>query len=559
MAKPKLPEPREYRQERPRIAILWNGVLLQELGIADFLVSAGMTLTLGRSRITRQHPQGKPKVGGARLTFQIPTEESARKMAELLYLDARPMLTVGFGYEGGTSFWVGGAGVRTSPDPKQFSRVAGYKIETVEWKYESSIWTVTLNGMVGRTLRMLESRRPRVYTDKNLLDIAKGMADEFGVTIRIDESLPVNARMSQIAQSSSEDSMGFLSRLSSLYGANLKIGFDTPGATNPYKYEIVGKDGEPDDEKWATRQAQVRTIITIQSIINDFVDISKLEQSRDIVIAYCPHLSPGKFNFNEGRGEYGLKWDYLASSIQVSDERSAARAVTTQKVNKEGKAEETKADNFAFTTPAYALTNGKVDITTLIPFNVSTGENVAPTPAPVSVEARSAPPATVSNKDIEQSRLAGIVLSAGIKTKLNIVLKPGAPFLDPGKIVRVVGTPTHDGVYGIEETQLSFTASDGLKTTHTCRPLQKPVKAKTQQEIAAKATTAAANDTLAFQLPFYVEFDITKLGVLTVEASAGLPAAPSTDPVPDSEGLMSVAPADTGDTGFPVGATGIVE
>jgi hypothetical protein len=174
VAKPKLPEPREYRQERPRIAILWNGVLLQELGIADFLVSADMTLTLGRSRITRQHPQGKPKVGGARLTFQIPTEESARKMAELLYLDARPMLTVGFGYEGGTSFWVGGAGVRTSPDPKQFSRVAGYKIETVEWKYESSIWTVTLNGMVGRTLRMLESRRPRVYTDKNLLDIANG-------------------------------------------------------------------------------------------------------------------------------------------------------------------------------------------------------------------------------------------------------------------------------------------------------------------------------------------------------------------------------------------------
>lgn len=559
MAKPKLPEPREYRQERPRIAILWNGVLLQELGIADFLVSADMTLTLGRSRITRQHPQGKPKVGGARLTFQIPTEESARKMAELLYLDARPMLTVGFGYEGGTSFWVGGAGVRTSPDPKQFSRVAGYKIETVEWKYESSIWTVTLNGMVGRTLRMLESRRPRVYTDKNLLDIARGMADEFGVTIRIDESLPVNTRMSQIAQSSSEDSMGFLSRLSSLYGANLKIGFDTPGATNPYKYEIVGKDGEPDDEKWATRQAQVRTIITIQSIINDFVDISKLEQSRDIVIAYCPHLSPGKFSFDAGKGAYGLKWDYLASSIQVSDERSAARAVATQKVNKQGDAEQVKVDDsLLLPAAAFKLTNGQADIKSLTTFNVSIGENSQPSPAPVSVETRSAPPATVSNKEMEQSRLAGIVLSAGIKTKLTIVLKPGAPFLDPGKIVRVVGTPTHDGVYGIEETQLSFTASDGLKTTHTCRPLQKPVKASTAQDLAL-LKSAKGESPLALPFPYLVDADISKLGISVVQIDNNAPSPPAADPVPDSEGLMSVAPADTGDTGFPAGATGIVE
>ena len=559
MAKPKLPEPREYRQERPRIAILWNGVLLQELGIADFLVSADMTLTLGRSRITRQHPQGKPKVGGARLTFQIPTEESARKMAELLYLDARPMLTVGFGYEGGTSFWVGGAGVRTSPDPKQFSRVAGYKIETVEWKYESSIWTVTLNGMVGRTLRMLESRRPRVYTDKNLLDIARGMADEFGVTIRIDESLPVNTRMSQIAQSSSEDSMGFLSRLSSLYGANLMIGFDTPGATNPYKYEIVGKDGKPGDEKWATRQAQVRTIITIQSIINDFVDISKLEQSRDIVIAYCPHLSPGKFSFDAGKGGYGLKWDYLASSIQVSDERSAARAVATQKVNKQGDAEQVKVDDsLLLPAAAFKLTNGQADIKSLTTFNVSIGENSQPSPAPVSVETRSAPPATVSNKEMEQSRLAGIVLSAGIKTKLTIVLKPGAPFLDPGKIVRVVGTPTHDGVYGIEETQLSFTASDGLKTTHTCRPLQKPVKASTAQDLAL-LKSAKGESPLALPFPYLVDADISKLGISVVQIDNNAPSPPAADPVPDSEGLMSVAPADTGDTGFPAGATGIVE
>jgi hypothetical protein len=556
VAKSKLPEPREYRQERPRIAILWNGVLLQELGIADFLASADMTLTLGRSRITRQHPQGKPKIGAARLVFQIPTEAAARKFAELLYLDARPMLTVGFGYEGGVSFWVGGAGVRTSPDPKQYSRVAGYKIETVEWKYESSIWTVTLNGMVGRTLRMLESRRPRVYTDKNLLDIAKGMANEFGVTIRIDESLPVNTRMSQIAQNVGEDALNFLSRVSGLLGANLKIASGTPGEMNPYKYEIVGENGEPDDEKWSTRQGQVRTIITIQSIINDFVDISKLEQSRDIVIGYCPHLSPVKFGFDGN--SYKVKWDYLASSIQVSDERSAVRTATAQKVNKEGKTEQTKTNVLELSLPEFVTVDGKADISALKLFKATTAAEVEPAPIPASVETRSAPPATVSSKDMEESRIAGIVLSAGIKTKLTITLKPGAPFLDPGKIVQVIGTPTHDGAYGIEETQISFTASDGLKTTHICRPLQKAARAKTIQEVIAEASKALPNPPLALSLP-YLKDGIDTLGLVSVTANGGdgPPAPPMVEPVPDTAADESAGVSiDPGDTGFPADTGG---
>jgi hypothetical protein len=567
VAKAKLPEPREYRQERPRAAILWNGVLIQELGIADLLQSVDMTLTLGRSRITRQHPQGKPKVGAARIVFLIPDEASARKMAQLLYLDARPMLTVGFGYEGAVSFWVGGAGVRTSPDPKQFSRVAGYKIETVEWKYESSVWTVTLNGMVGRTLRMLESRRPRVYTDKTLLDIAKGVANEFGVTLRIDGSLPVNSRIQQIAQHSGENTLNFLERISGLYGANLKLSTEvsTPGEMNPYAYEFVGEGSDGNEEKWATKQGQVRTILTIQSIINDFVDISKLEQSRDIVIGYCPHLSPEKFGFDGNA--YRTKWDYLASSIQVSDERSAARVSVTQKINKEGAQEQAKVKEEALTLslPAFRETNGQIDPNTIDVVALNT-EQTSDTPSsalPVQTETRSAPPSTVSTKDMEASRVAGIVLSAGIKTKLTITLNPGAPFLDPGKIVRVIGTPTHDGVYGIEETQISLTKDGGLKTTHICRPLQKALPAKPQQAaVQEQLSNGSSQAGFSLSLPYFSTdasgaIDPNLIEVSSFEVPVDVPQPPTAEPVPDTAADESAGVSiDPGDTGFPADTGG---
>ena len=34
---------------RPRIAVLWNGVTLEELGIADLLKSADLTITTART------------------------------------------------------------------------------------------------------------------------------------------------------------------------------------------------------------------------------------------------------------------------------------------------------------------------------------------------------------------------------------------------------------------------------------------------------------------------------------------------------------------------------
>jgi hypothetical protein len=334
---------------------------------------------------------------------------------------------------------------------------------------------------------------------------------------------------------------------------------------NPYKYEIVGENGEPDDEKWNTRQGQVRTIITIQSIINDFVDISKLEQSRDIVIGYCPHLSPEKFGYDGN--SYQTKWDYLASSIQVNDERSAARVPVTQKINKEGAQEQAKVkdDVLALTVPAFREVNGEIDPTSLdvVAITTAQAESAAKAEPSVQVETRSAPPSTVSTKDMEAARVAGIVLSAGIKTKLTLTLNPGAPFLDPGKIVQVIGTPTHDGAYGIEETQLSLTKDGGLKTTHICRPVQKALAASSPQAAAVEALKKDGQQSpMSLSVPYFStdasgDIDPTKLEVTSLEPPAPLPQSPTTDPVPETAADESAGVSiDPGDTGFPADTGG---
>lgn len=59
---------------RPRIAVLWNGVTLEELGIADLLKSADLTITTARTNPSKKLPTGKPKVGGASIVFKLPDE-----------------------------------------------------------------------------------------------------------------------------------------------------------------------------------------------------------------------------------------------------------------------------------------------------------------------------------------------------------------------------------------------------------------------------------------------------------------------------------------------------
>jgi len=163
---------------------------------------------------------------------------------------------------------------------------------------------------------------------------------------------------------------------------------------------------------------------------------------------------------------------------------------------------------------------------------------------------------------MEASRVAGIVLSAGIKTKLTITLNPGAPFLDPGKIVRVIGTPTHDGVYGIEETQLSLTKDGGLKTTHICRPLQKALPAKDPKAAALDTILKGAEDFLRLSLPYFATdasgvIDPNLIEVSSFEVPVGVPQPPTTEPVPDTAADESAGVSiDPGDTGFPADTGG---
>lgn len=471
----------------PRVAVLWNGVTLEELGLADLLKSADLTLTLGRSNPSKKLPTGKPKVGGATLVFLLPDEKSAQKILRLLYLNPRPMLTVGFGYKGSQSFWLGGVGVRTRPNIKQFSRVQGYKIDTVSWDYSASFPTVTLNGMAGHTLGMTEHRSPRSWAGKTLIQISEDISKQLGFTIRISGKVPAAVRLENAMQFSGESMLDAMDRLTRLSGATLHLSTEvasaTPGASKAYQYTIEGRPPDAEDI-WAEDQAQVRTVLTIKSIEEEFVDLDNLEQSTPVKIAWAPSISPHKFASVGGRlsaeyNSYDNAPDHVAVSIRATEDNVARTYASAGGVTKTAKVQKGTAGTVGTGNKEVQVMFPSSDSATnqilsgpLLYRSVS-DEDVAMTEAPLKGQHAtvSAVPETMGGKKMTEAQLKAALYSAGLKTRLVIELSPGAPELIPGAKIEVMGTYTHDGFYGVEEARNVLEGQGGLKTTLTVRPL----------------------------------------------------------------------------------------
>ena len=469
---------------RPRVAILWNGVTLEELGIADLLKSADLTLTIGRTNPSKKLPTGKPKVGGATVTFLLPNEKAAKKIFDLLYANPRPMLTMGFGYHGAQSYWLGEAGIRTRPDAKQFATVRGYKIDNVTWDYSASFPTVTLNGMAGHTLGLTESRKPKSWAGKTLADIAKDISEQHGITVRISGKVPANVRMDNAVQYVGESTLDAMDRLTRLHGGTLHLSTmvtsAVPGASKAYDYTFEGRP-PTDDDSWAEDQAQIRTILTIKAIEEEFVDLDSLEQATIPIIAWAPHLSPGKFNFYGGRlrrdpadgdASYLSTPHHTAISIKAVEENIARSYHAAGGVTKNAKAQKAEAAVREFTATPYAPDRNLETAQGLLVFAPDDSPTPGPTTTPaVQRQALSSAPESMGGKSTTTASVAAAAYASGIKTRLTIELNPGAPELSTGVEVEVRGTYTHDGNYGVEECRNVVDASGGLKTSLTVRSL----------------------------------------------------------------------------------------
>lgn len=488
---------------RPRIAVLWNGVTLEELGIADLLKSADLTITTARTNPSKKLPTGKPKVGGASIVFKLPNEAAGQKILYLLYLNARPMLTMGFGYHGEKSYWLGGANIRTRPDMKKFSTVHGYKIDNVTWDYSSQMPSVTLNGMAGRLLGMAEHRRPTIWSGKTLADIARGLSDEHGVTIRISGRVPSNQRIAHAVQYAGESRVEFLDRVTRLTGATLHtstmVASAVAGTTQAYEYVFEGRETSDLDDHWVDDQAQIRTVLTIKAIDEEFIDIGTQEQSRPVHIGWAPNLSPAKFgglqvaSWDSSSRGYADPPDFVALSIKATEENVAKAGPAASKVDKDGTQQVVREE------AAKVQEERNRSILDTIKVAFAGRQNEAGV-LRLRAEKASKVPKTKVNRVISavqdehggdamtSAQVQAAVAALGIKTRIVIELNPGAPEISTGVAIRVNGTYTHDGIYGSEEVRIVYDET-GLRSTITARPV---LPGGSDREEVARAERAAA-------------------------------------------------------------------
>lgn len=485
---------------RPRVAVLWNGVTLEELGIADLLKSADLTLTCGRTTPSVKHPVGKPKVGGATLEFIVPNEASALRLKKLLEVDERPFLTMGFGYHGSQSYWLGDVGVRRKPDMKKFSVVRGYKVDNVTWSYPAGVATLKINGMAGRACSLVEHRRATVWTGKTLADIAKGIADEHGITIRITGQVPANHRLEHAVQLAGESRLEALQRLFLSSGGLMRLSTEalqeTPGAVQAYQYVFEGKGGGAT----IADQTFVRTVLTISAIHEEFVDLAGQEAREPIIIGYNPSGSPSKFGFGLGnaapetftrdghasgvpKGGYSSPPTYLATKVEVAREGFARGRAKVAGIGRKGSVQtgsELKpgpagapGEESSFKAPGALSSIGKVAATVVEWFSSSGDETkmqVESPPDGTDVPV-SAAHDDLGGKMATEAKAKAVTAAHVLKTKLTLGIVPGAPELEPGQSFLLRGTYAHDGWYGIEEARNTLTRDGGLATNLTCRPV----------------------------------------------------------------------------------------
>ena len=95
-ANPQAPDDSLGTTTAPRLGVLWNGKPLADLGLHEHVIDAEFVTTVGRTKATTRNPTGKPKVGGARLTFHMADKESSDALVRLLLADKQPIITLGY-------------------------------------------------------------------------------------------------------------------------------------------------------------------------------------------------------------------------------------------------------------------------------------------------------------------------------------------------------------------------------------------------------------------------------------------------------------------------------
>lgn len=454
----------------PRAAVLWNGLSLEELGIANLLKSVDLTMTIGRTEASKKYPTGKPKVGGATVQFLLPTPEDAVRIERLLYLNPRPFLSIGFGFHGSTSYWVGGSRVHAVYDPKKVVKPRGYKIDNVTWSYPNGFPVLTLNGMTGQAIKLVENTKPKVWGGKTLAEISEGIALENGVMVRISGRLPANKRLENFVSPAGEPALYALERAGRLIGGVLDVDTrlegETPGKTSAYSYVF---DGASDNEdSWTETQEKIRTIISIKSVEEEFIDLDRMEWATTpkIVWNFAQRLTSTPFTTTRDDTANSPQVVFYADSVQITEDNIAKTYGSSAGVNKSG-----GLDGGA---PPVAVVHQNDDVTASKPGYIQiipeSGKAVKPSSPTQRSHHITAAQETAGGAVVTEAMTLAALQAAGIKSKVSIQINTGAPELIAGTQFALDGTYTHRGLYGIEEVRNTWDTENGLRTSLVGRP-----------------------------------------------------------------------------------------
>ena len=465
---------------RPNVAVLWEGVPLEELGIFDSLSSVQFTVTVGRTRPSKRYKAGKPKVGGAQLEFTLQDRQTARRLAHLLHVTQRPSISVGFGYEGAEGWWVGGAsvgeGVPTDAQGRPtYKKIGCFKMDKTTWKYSSSgISKCTLVGVTDKALGLVEKMRPRVYTDITLRQIFQGIADEHGLYLDIDPALRADHRIAHAMKTNQESDWEFLARMADRLGAaSMYLSANPPGlgevgATSVGTQFHASIDGGPITAVLNTQLTHVTRNVLRVSKLSGFVDLKTQELVRPTVIGFGAFLSL----------EAKRTCDHLAKDVSIEESgykngavpSSAAATPNDDLVKKFVQAGGTETQGFSvqinvgeqFKTPLNIEDKAEVR-------RVRRKGDVPGTQ--VYHQVVSGMPTEVDGGLLTGDQLAAIALNNGFTFDVTIDLSPGVPYLQAPGMVRLIGTDVHDGLYGIEEATTKWDGKNGLTTSLKCKPI----------------------------------------------------------------------------------------
>ena len=481
------------RWRRPVVTILWNGVPLEEYGVADALLAVTFTKTVGRSKSSKKFKAGKPKVGGASLKFEMSNKQIAQRLLKMVLVRSRPRITLGVGYDDSEMYWVGGFGANKDELLRKKYQAISFRLDAPIFSYGGSIPTMTLAGVSDKVLGMGERFRPRVYTEATIEQILKDVADDHGFTLELDGMANRTAKLANIMSPSDESDLAFTNRVATMAGnamvaiyadhidygkdelrpGDLKKGYGV-GATKAVDFTVHGNKNPQPVQLWANR---ARTIMKIRRMPH-YLDLGEMEQAQTPILSY--NVNPSELP--KGRIVIDVQ------KVQVSTK--GYKAATNVGAGTQTKKDDSEVSKRGFFSPAAIFANSPLKV----PFiNVAVGVTFAQTVAENTVAGLEQKAKAKAKKELTDHQCYQLAtplpneLDNGVLTSdflrlvaeynhftwtMNVSVVPGVPWLQAPMLVEVRGTDGHDGLYGIETSTLTWGAA-GLKNRLVLKPAGK--------------------------------------------------------------------------------------